>query len=106
MSNLTLICIRDAGDKPGEDIVDPLLTDENVMIERARNFFNENESNRIHSTNLCPLKAFVLPTSLVRVSAFDESIYEAELISTEINISISDNSVTMDSTEIVERLVP
>lgn len=104
--DISLICIRDLGNNAAEDIVDVLFTETSIMAERARVFFNENESNRIQSSNLCPLKPFILPTSLVRINNFDEGIHTAMMISTDITIKISDNDVTMDSNINVERLLP
>ena len=106
MSNLAITCIRDLGNKSAPDIIDPLFTDISVMVERARNLFNEFESNRILSTNLLPLKEFSMPTSLVAISDLEEGVYFAHLRSTEINITMSDSSIQMDTTLSTERLMP
>jgi len=103
-SNISLICIRNIGDKSDENIIDPLFTEHSVMAERARQLFNEKESNRIQSSNSCPLKAFVLPTSLVRINSIDNEIQTGILTSTDITISISNNDVSFDSQINVERL--
>lgn len=101
---LSLICIRGSADKSAENIVDPLLTDISVMKERARVLFNQEESNRIKSVNLVPLKPFVLPTSLIRLYNFDDEVHPAIIDSVDIRISISENDVTMETQMVVERL--
>jgi hypothetical protein len=59
---------RGAGDKPGPDIIDPLLTSEPVAVARGRREIDYHSSSRIKEQAQCPKHGFMSTGSLVLIT--------------------------------------
>ena len=67
---MKIIVQRGVGDKPGPDIIDPLLTTELVCRERGRQAIDSSESKVIEQGN-CPLLPYMETGKVTQVSLSD-----------------------------------
>jgi hypothetical protein len=64
---------RSPGDKPGPDIIDPLLTADQAAVERGRNEIDGACSSRSIFTCTGPHRRFVLPGTIVEYQGSRET---------------------------------
>lgn len=64
---MNVVIIRSPGNKPGPDIVDPLLSTEAIGRFRGQSEINHNDSSRKSLTGNGPKNEFMMPCKLVQI---------------------------------------
>lgn len=95
---ISVLVIRGAGDRPGPDISDPLITTPTVAIARGTTEIDRQITHRQEVTVSGPLISDVAPGSLVQYSRADGSVLTGKLTAYETVLQISGDQVTADTT--------
>lgn len=104
MSSISVIIQRDDGDVPAPDIIDPLLTSEDVAIQRGTQYIDANhKSKTVLSTN-GPYHQWMHPGSLLEVVDSDFAAYKAILTGMGLEIQKSDSGFSVDANCQIEKL--
>ena len=84
---MKIIVQRGIGDKPGIDIVDPLLTTEPIGKERGRQVIDSSESKVLEQGN-CPLLPYMEPGKVSQV-ALTDSTFRGKVMSYSFTIDMA-----------------
>ena len=87
---MKIIVTRGAGDRPGPNIVDPLLTSEPAAIARGRREIDHSTAMRSIEQGNCPLLPYIATGSLVHVTEARRS-YRGKLTMWATTIDISED---------------
>lgn len=104
MININVIVQRDAGDVPAADIIDPLLTSENVAIQRGTQYIDANNKSKTILSINGPYHQWMAPGSLLEVTDSDFASYKALLTGMGLEIQKSDSGFTVDCNCVMEKI--
>lgn len=89
---ISVIVERAPGDKQGEAISDPLITANNVAIERGRNEIDSNFSNREAVTSTGPFVSYMRQGKLVQVADSEQQTWKGIIRNYAITIDSGPNT--------------
>ena len=90
---MAVVVKRGLGDKPGPDIVDPLLSSEASLIERGRQEINANDSDRVEESGSMIGADFLRPGAIAQSSSAEGS-FKAYVDSFSFSVQTDSFSVT------------
>jgi|LGVC01.1.fsa_nt_gb hypothetical protein len=94
---INVIVMRDEGNVPAPDIVDALVTTEEVAVSRGTQFIDANHRSKMLAAANSPFTQWIAPGSLLEITDSEFVAYKA--LVTDITLSISKNKAeyTMDA---------
>ena len=101
---INVIVIRDAGDVPASDIIDPLITTEEVAVQRGTQFIDTMHKSRMLATVNGPFREWMAPGSLLEIVDSELASYKTLLTDMTISITKGETSFTVDSNISWERI--
>lgn len=101
---VNVIVIREAGDIPAPDIIDPLVTTEEVAVSCGTQFLDANHKNRTLETTNGPFNQWMAPGSLLEVIDAEFVSYKALLTGVSISVTKGDTSFTVDANLSLEKI--
>jgi len=103
-SAVSVLVTRGSGTRRGEDLVDPLLTDERVARERGRNLIDAHSTRRQLITLTCPFTTLHDHGSLVEVREAADGPWRGMLRGQEVALAVGDDGTpTWETILAVER---
>ena len=100
---LQTIIQRLPGDRPGDDISDPLLTTVEAQMERGRNEIDFHFSNRVKVSGNGPADEYVDPGGLANITDSEKGQYRAMVESCSLVFDIGKKSIQASSSITFER---
>lgn len=104
MSSINIIVKRDAGDLPAQDIINPLITTEEVAISRGTQFLDDNNKNKTIISTSGPYHQWYYPGSLMEIIDSESVAYKAMVLSMGLEINKSDSGFTVDGSLQLEKI--
>ena len=96
--------VRQPGDKPAPDIIDPLCTTNQVAIERGRVFLDSNYRNKVAIDGNGPFFEWLPPGKLADIIDHELGSYSSQIISSNISIVRNEYDFQVDVNLKLERL--
>lgn len=94
---INVIVVREDGDVPASDIIDPLATTEGVAVSRGTQFIDANHKSRMLASVNGPFRGWMAPGSLLEIIDAELVSYKTLLTDIIINVTKSESGFTMDS---------
>ena len=94
--NINVIAQRDDGASPGFDIIDPLITSENVALERGTQYIDAKQKNRVAIRTNGPMRSWVAPCDLAEIIDSQAESYKALIVSVSFKITKANDDFKAD----------
>lgn len=95
---------RAPANKPGNDIVSPFMTSENIAVARGTQEINRACSNRVSVTGALPIRAAIMPGAVIEITDLETGKYRAMVKRFAITIDRREEALTATANLQVERV--
>ena len=98
---IPILVVRGAGDRPGPDISDPLITTPAIAIARGQTEIDRQDTHRQEVVVTGPMLPDIAPGSLVQYGRAGGQLI-GKLTAIETTLAVSDDTVTAETTLTLE----
>jgi len=95
---------RDSGNIPAPDIVDALVTTEEVAVSRGTQFIDANHRSRMLASANGPFDKWLAPGSLLEITDSEFVAYKALLTDMVLSVSKDESNYNMDANMMWEKV--
>ena len=96
-SSINIIVKRDDGDVPAQDIINPLITTEEVAISAGTQYLDKNNKNKTIISTGGPYHQWYYPGSLVEIIDSESVAYKAMVVGMGLEVNKSDTGFSVDA---------